>query len=110
MCRLTPGTKDSSITLNDCLFGSVKLTKNAEIDKYKYSGYGIGFDSRETFSHPSGGDGKNFIILGADMSNSVHANNKTRTTIYAGKMYSPNFTVGNKKFIYLSIVKKFKLL
>ena len=28
---------------NFCLFGSVKLTKNTDINKYKYSGYGIGF-------------------------------------------------------------------
>ena len=32
-------------TLENCLFGAVSLTKNADIDKYKYSGYGIGFDS-----------------------------------------------------------------
>ena len=25
-----------------CLFGSVKLTKNADLDKHKYSGYSIG--------------------------------------------------------------------
>ena len=31
-------------TLENCLFGSVKLTKNADIDKYRYPGYGIGFD------------------------------------------------------------------
>ena len=36
-------------TFENCLFGAVKLTKNADIDKYKYSGYGIGFDSRGTF-------------------------------------------------------------
>ena len=28
-------------TLENCLFGSVQLTKNADIDKYGYSGYGI---------------------------------------------------------------------
>ena len=33
-------------TLENCLFGSVKLTKNADIDKYGYSGYGIGFDRK----------------------------------------------------------------
>ena len=44
--RLIPTTKDSSVTLQNCLFGAVKLTKNADIDKYKYFGYGIGFDSR----------------------------------------------------------------
>ena len=37
------------ITLHNCLFGAVKLTKNADIDKCKYSGYGI--DSRESFTH-----------------------------------------------------------
>ena len=41
-------------TLQNCLFGSIKLTKNSDIAKYQYSGYGIGFDSKESFSHPSG--------------------------------------------------------
>ena len=27
--------------LENCLFGAVSLTKNADIDKYKYSGYDI---------------------------------------------------------------------
>ena len=39
-------SKNSNPTLKDCLFGTVTLTKNADIDKYKYSGYGIGFDRR----------------------------------------------------------------
>ena len=41
-------TKNNNIsdypTLENCLFGSVRLTKNPDIDKHKYSGYGIGFD------------------------------------------------------------------
>ena len=32
--------------LENCLFGAVKLTRNADIDKYKYFEYGIGFDRR----------------------------------------------------------------
>ena len=32
-------------TLGSCLFGSVKLTKNADLDKYNYTDYVIGFDS-----------------------------------------------------------------
>ena len=36
-------------TLENCLFGSVKLTKNSDIDKYGYSGYGIGFDRKGFF-------------------------------------------------------------
>ena len=35
---------DNYTTLTNALFGAVKLTKNADIEKYKYSGYGIGFD------------------------------------------------------------------
>ena len=49
--RLTPYFNTSGVTLENCLFGAVKSTKNAGSDKYKYSGYGIGFDSRGSFSH-----------------------------------------------------------
>ena len=112
MYKLSRAVSNSSAALDNCLFGAVTLPKNHDIDKYKYSGYGIGFDSRETFSHPSGGLGKNVIIFGADLSSSVHANNNTRsilvlgegftrvidnTTLYAEKMYSINFTENNKK-------------
>ena len=37
---------NTDFTLKDCLSGSVKLTKNVDPDKYKYSGCSIGFDSR----------------------------------------------------------------
>ena len=37
-------------TLENCLFGAVSLTKNADIDQYKYSGYGIGFDRHREFN------------------------------------------------------------
>ena len=39
--RLTPSINNSGIALENCLFGEVKLTKNADIDKCKYAGYGI---------------------------------------------------------------------
>ena len=71
----TPHTKTSNIALENCLFGAVKLIKNADVDKYKYSRYGIGFDSRGSFLHPSKGYGKNVIVFVADLSSSVHANN-----------------------------------
>ena len=51
------GSYDNYPTLQSALFGAVKLTKNAHIDKYGCSGYGIGFDIKSWFSHPSGGDG-----------------------------------------------------
>ena len=103
-------------TLENCLFRAVSLTKNADIDKYKYSGYGIGFDRHGFFSHPSGGTGRNVIIFGVDMSSSTKIDNKKKDilildkgptqglehTLSAEKMYSINFTENNKKF-YLSL-------
>ena len=66
-------------TLKSCLFGAVTLTKNADIDKYVYSGYGNGFDRRSSFSFPGGGFGQNALIFGADMSYSAHIDNKKKT-------------------------------
>ena len=98
--------------LKNSLFGAVKLTKNADIDKYGYSGYGTGFDRTSSFSFPSGGFGQNVIIFGVDMSSSDHIDNKKKDililgkgpiqglehTLTAEKMYSINFTVTRKKF------------
>ena len=64
-----------AIFLKDFLFGGVKLTKNADQDKYIYSSYSIGFDSRSIFSLPNFDWGKNVIIFGVDMSLSVHIDN-----------------------------------
>ena len=61
---------NTDFTLKNCLFGSVKLTKNADPDKYKYSGYDTGFDSRSEYWSTDGSMGKNVIIFGADMSSS----------------------------------------
>ena len=63
-------------TLENCLFEAVSLTKNADIDQYKYSVYGIGFDRKGEFSFGSRGFGKNVIIFRVDLSSSSHANNK----------------------------------
>ena len=57
------GSHTDDPTLKSCLFGAVKLTKGADIDKYRYSGYGIGFDRRPTFLFPGGGFGQNVINL-----------------------------------------------
>ena len=50
-------SNDSDPTLKKCLFGTVTLTKNADIEKYGYSGFGIGSDRRSSFSFPGGGFG-----------------------------------------------------
>ena len=61
--------------LKNCLFGSVNLTKNADIDKNGYSGFRIGFDRRGSFSFPGGGCGQNVLIFGVDMSFTSHIHN-----------------------------------
>ena len=118
--------------LKNCLFGAVTFTKNADINKYGYSGYGIAFDRKSSFSFPSGGFGENVIVFVVDMSSSAHIDNKKKYilllgkgptqgldhTITAEKMYSINFTVIKKKFsiitgqivAYFSMVQKFKNL
>ena len=61
------------------------MTKNADIDKYGYSGYGIGFDRKSSFSFPSGGFGQNVLIFGVDMSSSAHIDNKKKYILVFGK-------------------------
>ena len=63
------------------LFGSVKLTKNADLCKYKYTGYCIGFDSHSDFLFTDGSYGENVIIFRAHMSSSVHVDNKGKETL-----------------------------
>ena len=71
-------------TLKIYLFGAVTLTKNADIDKYKYSGYGIVFDRKGSFSFPGGGFGQHVIIFGADMNSSIHIDNKKKDILILG--------------------------
>ena len=92
------------------------MTKNADIDQYKYSGYGIGFDRKGQFSFGNG-FGRNVIIFGVDMNSYVHVDNKKidililgkgstqgldRTILTEEKLYSANFSQNNKK-IFLSL-------
>ena len=98
--------------LENCLFGPVSLTKNADIDRHRYSGYGIGFVRHGSFSFPSNGLGRNVITFGVDMSSSTKIDNRKKDililgkgptqglehTLSAKKMYSINFTVTGKKF------------
>ena len=40
---------NTDFTLNNCLFGSAKLTEDDDPDKHRYCGYSIGFDSHSEF-------------------------------------------------------------
>ena len=102
------------VKLKDCLFGSVKLTKNVNPDTYKYSGYSIGFDSFSEFSFTDESMGENFSICGAHMNSSVHIDNKGKdilifvegptqglddATLTVEAKYHINFTQSNRKFV-----------
>ena len=110
--EITSDYKDISYpTLENCLSGSVKLTKNVDIDKYGYSGYGIGFDRETSFSF--GNEiGKNLIIFRVDMRSSTKIDNRKKDilirgkgptqglehTLSAEKIYWGNFIKKNAKF------------
>ena len=79
------------------------MTKNADINRYKYSGY--------CFSFSGIGLGSNVMTFGVGMSSSVHFNDKKKDILILGKvptqglehtltaeMYSINFTEHNKHF------------
>ena len=99
--------------LENCLFGAVALTQNADIDRHKYSVYGVGFDRHISFSFPGTGFGRNVIIFGVDMSSSMKIDNRKKDILILGKgptqglehtltaenMYSINFTEHNKSFV-----------
>ena len=101
-------------TVQNGLFGAVKITKNVNTSHYKYEGYGICFDGESSFSFGNRIDAKNVIVFGVNTSNSSHSANNTQnvyvlgkdfvqgitnTTIYAEKIYKTNFTEQSKKFV-----------
>ena len=104
---------NSDFTLKDPSCGGVKLAEKADRDKYTYTGYGIGFDSRSEFSLPDGSVGKNVIIFEVDISSSVHIDNKGKDTLILDiglqqrlddtaltveAQYSITFSRSNRKF------------
>ena len=106
------GSHSDGPTLKSCLFGAVTSTKNADFDKYGYSGYGIGFDRWLSFAFPGGEFGQNVLVFGVDISSSAHIDSRKKDILVLGKwptqglecfltaekMYSINFTVTKNKF------------
>ena len=112
------------------------MTKHADFDKYKYSGYDIGLMHLEVFCYLMVVEfGKNVIIFGADMSSSVHIDSKKKgilildkgqadglidTRLTAEKECSINFTkqqnklclslnyIGVNNYIYFNGVEIYK--
>ena len=76
---------NADFTLDDCLFGAVKLTKNVNPNKYEYSGHGKGFNVRLQFSLLHGEWSLNAIIFGVDNSSSVHADHRKQYILVLGE-------------------------
>ena len=53
----------TDFTLKNWSFGYLNLTNNSDPDKYKYSGYAIGFDHRSKFLFTDGSIGKILLFL-----------------------------------------------
>ena len=64
-------------TLNNCLFGSARKTKNADPDKY----YNIEFDFSLEFLFMDASMGRNAIIFRVYISSSAHVDNKAKDNL-----------------------------
>ena len=90
----------------------MKLTENADSDKYGCSGHGIRFDARLQFCLSIGEWGKNVVISGVGNSSPMHTDDRMKdilvhgegptgrlddTTITSETKYSVNITKVRKK-------------
>ena len=114
-------TRNTDYTIQNALFGAMKITKNTDSSKNNYTGYGLYFDEGGEFSHTvrEGNfnrvtNAKNVIIFDVDTSSSIHATKRANniyvmgkefiqgingTTIYAEKLFHNNFTEFGVKFV-----------
>ena len=114
-------TRNTDYTIQNALFGAMKITKNTDSSKNNYKGYGLCFDEGGEFGHTAKQgnfnrttNDKNVIIFGVDTTSSVHATYRANniyvmgrdfiqgvndTTIYAEKLFHNNFTEFGVKFI-----------
>ena len=87
-------TRNTDYTIQNALFGAMKITKNADYSKNNYTGYGLCFDEGGEFGHAvkQGNfnrttNARNVIIFGVDMSSSIHATNGANNIYVMGKEF-----------------------
>ena len=61
------------------------MTKNADIDRYKYSEYGVGFDRNGSFSFAGTALDRSVIIFRVDMNSSTNIDNRKKDLLILGK-------------------------
>ena len=90
--KIEPIFRVSDYTIQNPLFGGVKITKNAtDASKYKYEGYGICFDEGGTFSKGGINNSKNVLIFGVHESSLVHNNNKANNIYVMDDLFVQGF-------------------
>ena len=87
-------TRNTDYTIQNALFGAMKITKNNDYSKNNYTGYNLCFDEGGEFGHTvkQGNfnrttDARNVIIFGVDKSSSIHATNRANNIYVMGKEF-----------------------
>ena len=85
-------TRNIDYTIQNALFGVMKITKDTDSSKNNYKGYGLCFDEGGEFGHTvkQGNfnrttNAKNVIIFDADMSSNIHATNRANNIYVMSK-------------------------
>ena len=79
-----PHNPTNNFTLKNCLFGTVKFTRNANTSKFTYNCRGIAFDGKGYWSFEND-PARNVIIFGDDKSSSFHLDNPQNNFLVLGK-------------------------
>ena len=86
--KIKPIFRLSDYTVQNALFGGVKITKNAtDTSKNKYEGYGICFDEGGTFSKRGINNDRNVLIFGVHEKSLVHENNEANNIYVMGDIF-----------------------
>ena len=101
-----------NFTLKNCLFGATNMVKNYDKEKCVYSGYGIAFDGKCSWSFGNG-FAKNVVVFGVDNSSSSHTDNCKNSCFVLGE--GDTFGIHGsfrapEKSLVLILVKQSKIL
>ena len=78
-------SRNTDYTVQNALFGGVKITKNAtDTSKHKYEGYRICFDEGGMFSMGNINNGRNVLIFGVHENSVIHSNKKANNIFIMG--------------------------
>ena len=85
-------TRDDTFTVQNALFGAMKITKNSDTSKYAYKGYGVCFEEGGIFSEGSINNGKNVLIFGVHENSVIRSNNKSNNIYVMSKDFVQSTT------------------